>query len=206
MRCVLPHLEEPEKILNEIFSAYPQALIYIEFQELSAILETGAFWQISHDHVNYFPTNWFEQKFVKVDSGQLSEEWSWVLVGGQTHNLPDGPQLAKNGTEFLLSAMEEAKRKFMLWADSNQPLVILGAGGKGANLGFQLINEGIEVSLVDLDSSKQNRYLECSGLEVFPYSHLESEAKASTRVLLNSIYRDEVIRLTGSSNFEIFGT
>lgn len=204
MRCVLPHLSNPDEVLNDIFSEYPEALIYAEYQDFAATQKTGAFWQVSHDHVNYFTTNWFEQECKLVDNGVLSGEWSWALVGPKEGiNRPESGVL--NHLQVKFPSLEYAKKDFLSWAESYQPLVILGAGGKGANLGFQLVQERIEVSVVDLDPQKQNRFLEGSGLEVFPYSHLELDAKNATRVLLNPNYKDEVMTLIGSSNFEVFG-
>lgn len=208
MRCVLPHLTKPDDVLNQILKVYPEALIYVEYQDFSATVDSGAFWQISHDHVNYFTAKWFEQTFNLVDSGTISGEWSWVLVGRNSQS-DSSQELQSNMMISQVSSfvrLQESKKAFLRWAATHQPLVVLGAGGKGANLGFQLVKEGIKVSVVDLDPSKQKRFLECSGLEVFPYSHLQLEAKNSTKVLLNPSYRDEVRTLLGSSNFETFGS
>lgn len=208
MRCVLPHLTKPDYVLNQIFRVYQEALIYVEYQDFSTTVKSGAFWQISHDHVNYFTTDWFEDKFNLVDSGKISGEWSWVLVGSKSQI--DSSQGSQPNTMIsqvsTFSRLQESKKDFLTWAAAHQPLVVLGAGGKGANLGFQLVKEEIKVSVVDLDPSKQKRFLECSGLEVFPYSHLQLEAKNATKVLLNPSYRDEVRTLLGSSKFETFGS
>lgn len=205
MRCVLPHVQNPDGFLHEIFWSYPSALVFVEFQDLEVTLETGAFWQISHDHVNYFRKEWFERHFSLIDSGTLSEEWAWVLIGNRSQ-APHGNLFPQPGKEIFDCKLERAKQSVLKWFASVQPAVIIGAGGKGANLSFQLVQENMEIAVVDLDDRKQFRFLEGSGLEVLPYSWLENGGQSFRKVLLNPYYKDEVANLLGSTDFEILGT
>ena len=90
MRCVLPHIQNPWKFLNQIFISAPRAKVLIEFQRIEWILEQQIWYQVSHDHVNLFSLNDFNVKYKVFDSGTFSNgEWGWVLIGSQESSMPE---------------------------------------------------------------------------------------------------------------------
>lgn len=82
MRCVLPHMNQPFEYLEKIFLYHPEVLVLVEFQDFSWTVEYSAWWQITHDHVNYFSIGDFSPRFKIVQAGNFQAgEWAWVLIG-----------------------------------------------------------------------------------------------------------------------------
>lgn len=80
MRCVLPHIPQPWKFLEEIATHQKSALVLIEFQKLEWILRNKCWYQFCHDHVNQFSVFDFESRYEVLLKGSFAnDEWGWVL-------------------------------------------------------------------------------------------------------------------------------
>jgi len=173
LRCVLPHLNDPFSFLDSIFDNNKDAKILFSYPNINWILNHHSWGSITHDHVNYFTEIEFRVRYDLVQHGSdSSKEWDYCViqkqssekatirtidlvnrVGGDLQNRFLGLQTKRDN---FLEAMTQNKEKIMVW----------GAAGKGAVIAFNLQLCGIEPMIIDLDTNKQNKFLECSGLKV----------------------------------------
>jgi hypothetical protein len=168
MRCVLPHIRSPWDFLREISISAPQSLVLIEFQRVEWIFEHKVWYQVSHDHVNLFSISSFTSRYEVIKSGTfLNGEWGWVLIDPSekenlVHNSPP------NHYREISSLFTEKERFTKAMEEYDRPISIWGAAGKGIVLAHALIRFNNDLFLIDADPSRWGRFLEASGLKVFP--------------------------------------
>lgn len=63
LRHTLEHIEYPIKFLTNLIHKLPNAVFYIEVPRYEWIEEHGAFWDIFHEHCNYFTEKFFSKIF-----------------------------------------------------------------------------------------------------------------------------------------------
>jgi len=187
MRCVLPHISDPFKFLDDIFEKYPDSAILIEFQNKEWIEKKKLWSQISHDHVNIFSKRDFENRYTILNSGDFSNyEWTYVLLQRKIQSFSysgEGAHLSK------LLKMEEIfetrKKEISLLQATDRPILIFGAAGKGIVSGFTLINEGVNVIYaIDSNIKHQGKYMECSGIRVITETEIKAKLSSKTIVLI----------------------
>ena len=82
MRCVLPHIEDWECFLDDLFQEHPSALALVEFQSLEWVATNGIRQQFCHDHVNIFTVATFSRDYRVLANGSFAGgEWEFVLPG-----------------------------------------------------------------------------------------------------------------------------
>lgn len=205
MRCVLPHISDPSEFLANLWAAYPNAAVLIEFQDFTHTLKTNAFWQITHDHVNYFTIPWFASQFSVIETSQEGEgEWSWALIRAPKLPLARIQQSSKD----FLSNLDQSREETIEQLQGKRDLVIISAAGKGANLAFHLTHAGLNVRIIDLDTRKVGKFLECSGLEIESYEAIASTPpfQPMSLILPNAAYLEEVEALLPGRSIMILGS
>jgi hypothetical protein len=185
MRCVLPHISDPFKFLDNIFEEYPDSAILIEFQNKEWIEQKKLWPQISHDHVNIFSKRDFEKRYTILNSGDFSNyEWTYVLLQRKIQSFSysgEGEFLSK--LLKMEDIFETRKKEISLLQATDRPIVIFGAAGKGIVAGFTLINEGVNVIYaIDGNVKHQGLYMECSGIRVI--TEAETKAKLSSKTII----------------------
>jgi len=104
MRCVLPHIENPWRFLEEIRRVSPESLVLIEFQRTEWVIDHSIWYMLNHDHVNYFFVDDFSSRYNVRNQGFFKDgEWAWVLVdfsGLTSHHVtpPVTPPLSRSGS------------------------------------------------------------------------------------------------------------
>ena len=89
MRCALPHMPDPWAFVASLAEASPGCLVLVEFQQLEWILLNDLWYQISHDHVNYFRVSDFSDRYEVIANGDFgSGEMAWVLIDPSTFSPP----------------------------------------------------------------------------------------------------------------------
>lgn len=204
MRCVLPHIQNPWKFLNQIFMSAPRAMVLIEFQRIEWILEKQIWYQVSHDHVNLFSLNDFNKRYKVFDSGTFSNgEWGWVLIG-QT----DTSRTQASGAipkTYLASFTELFKEKELFLSNLSRidrPIAIWGAAGKGIVLAHAAVKQHEKILAIDADPNRWGYFLEASGVEVLAPGVLGSLDKETLILVCNPNHFYQVKQFVGDS-FEV---
>ncbi len=203
LRHVLEHISNPVSFLNEIKIANNgKGLIYIEVPCLDWILNNSTFYDITYEHVNYFRLENFKLIFSEIiECGHtFNGQYLYIIADlnflNKTNfkkfneiNFPD------NFTQGVVKHVDKFKK------ENTVKSAIWGAAGKGVQYSV-LMNEFLKDSgnveiAIDLNPSKQNKYLPCSGTRVYsPSDAINLLPKGSNIIIMNPNYLNEVIDIT----------
>lgn len=193
LRCVLPHIENPWEFLSQIWISSPHASVLIEFQRAEWALEHRLWYQISHDHVNYFSIKDFSERYEVKSSGQFSNgEWGWVLIAPKERLKSDTKLSNSFKTQFI--ELFNQKEVFLEKISKlSNPVAIWGAAGKGIVLAYSLSQVRNQLIAVDADINRWGRYLEASGTPVIsPKSAMEQVQPGTLILVCNPNHINEV--------------
>lgn len=165
MRCVLPHIEEWESFLDDLFHEHPTSMVLVEFQSFEWITTNGIWQQLSHDHVNLFTNASFSRDYRVVARGSFAEgEWEYVLLGkrGKEEVAPNDNGSPSVSLGRLQKQRDECVR---LHKETGFRTAVWGAAGKGQVLSHAL-HRGQDIFAVDADPARWGKFLEGSGVQV----------------------------------------
>lgn len=191
LRCVLPHMEQPFEILEQLWERQPEALVYVEYQRIEWMVENSIWYQLCHDHVCQFVLDDFIQRSTVVGHGVFAEgEWQWVLLA---KDLIRREQSLINESRFeysklMLEEMQNTRSTQLtsssLHDSAASNLVIWGAAAKGAVFTEAIAPLRSMPVVVDLEPTKHGRFLEKSGVEVASPSVLRGFDPAATTIFV----------------------
>lgn len=203
MRCVLPHIQQPWKFLTEISKSSPNALVLVEFQRLEWIIENKIWFQLSHDHVNLFSIKDFTSRYDVREYGVFSNgEWGWVLLDPSSFQTSRIIEIAdQQGVMKLFETRKKALKKI---SEINRPIAIWGAAGKGIVLAhaFKMVTS-VPIVAIDADFHRWNKYLECSGVKVFPPKYLSANLPSNLLILVSNPNHLEQVEEYVGKQFEV---
>jgi SAM-dependent methyltransferase len=187
LRCVLPHIKDPFKFVDKIFEDHLKSNILIEFQNLNWIFKNRIFSSISHDHVNYFSLDSFNNKYDVKSKGTFSSgEWSYVLLGKKYTSINKSSQeLDLNSNLKMLLSYKKLELEFLV--NNYNSIYLYGAAAKGMNYALSLQNKNfIKITAIDMNPSKQNHFMEVSGIKVLSPEHAKKKMnRGSVIVVMN---------------------
>lgn len=195
MRHTLEHIEAPYLFLRKLKGILrPECRIFIEVPRIEWIAEHKAFWDIFHEHCNYFSEDFFRRIFSgRCDVTRVfSEQYMMVsaLIGDLVDTVPRG---ATTDYRDLFSS-EIPKYRRMVEAGGRH--YVWGAGAKGiafANI-LDAKREYIPF-LIDINPRKQGHYISltghsCVGPESVDWKSLTSD---DCLWIMNARYKSEIM-------------
>ena len=204
------------KMLAELLHRTGAGRLMLETPDFGWILENGAFWDVFHEHRNYFsrPT------LARLCGGAgLRVAEHLATFGGQYQNVvldacvepprhddthpPEGGALAafRAGTAATVARVAQAIRD----ASQSRPWAIWGAGAKGVSLANHLMHEMGEGPAVvfDINPAKQGSFLPGCGTPILAPTG-EALRGVAAIVVANPVYIDEVrIRLIAAGTASV---
>jgi len=137
----------------------------VEFQQLEWILLNDLWYQISHDHVNYFRVSDFSDRYEVIANGDFgSGEMAWVLIDPSTFS-PPLPR--ETEIEQAIRSLWHRRSEFMsAIAREDRPVAIWGAAGKGIALSHALAQVHNDIYAIDADPLRWGLFMEASGILV----------------------------------------
>jgi hypothetical protein len=195
LRHVLEHIQDPFKFLETLRDANGgEGLIYIEVPCFDWIIENRAYYDIYHEHVNYFRLIDFQKIFSKITFSTYSFGNQYISIVGDLSSLRK-PKLCKNSLAKIPN--DFSKQLNMKNYDAGSPPVIWGGGSKGIIFSQLLKQNGIKIdSIVDIDSDKQGKYTPVSGLQIQSPEILHSYPSKTNIITVNPNYLSEVKEMT----------
>ena len=202
LRHVLEHIPSPWKFLEDIAAANSyHGLLYIEVPDLDWILNNRAYFDLFHEHVNYFRAqdfNRFKDGLV-FSSKSFGGQYLSVIIDlsyvcnsePQNHfQLDEALQMAFAGLSKFES---EAYDKLA----SVNDIVIWGAASKGvifAAKAPEKIKKRLKFA-IDINPSKHNQFMPISGVKVLnSKTGLERLDPSALVIIMNPNYEREILQ------------
>lgn len=202
LRHVLEHIPSPWQFLDGIAAANGyQGLLYIEVPDLEWILEHRAYFDLFHEHVNYFRSDDFSRRF---GEGVICQSKSF---GGQYLSVVINLECVCTCGQFSLpresdAALQAAFRKLSEYEDQayasladGPEIVIWGAAAKGVVFAAKAppaIKNKIAYA-IDINPRKQGHFMPISGVEVVdPEAGVSRLDPSSLIVIMNPNYEQEI--------------
>lgn len=202
LRHVLEHIPSPWQFLDNIAAANEyQGLLYIEVPDLGWILENRAYFDLFHEHVNYFRAEDFLQRFGQAlvyQSKSFDDQYISVIIDLQDLRNATSYKTLESSDSSLVKAFkklcEHKDYAYASLAASNE-FVIWGAAAKGVAFAAEAplkIRERIAYA-IDISPRKQNRFMPVSGIEVLdPANGVARLSKSTLVVIMNPAYEREI--------------
>lgn len=193
LRHTLEHIQEPLKFLHEIGKANNyEGRIYIEVPDFSWFERHNAFWDVFHEHCNYFTSESLSNMFYDCESGLLFEGQYLYLLADLKHLLPQPKKTpAFYKREFGANDLLEFWRQFV---KDHQNIYVRGGGAKGCTFLNIVDPEKTQVeAVIDINPSKQGRFLARTGHPIHSH-HLLAGVSEGQILVMNDNYIEEIRR------------
>ncbi|WP_051202625.1 class I SAM-dependent methyltransferase [Desulfovibrio aminophilus] len=190
LRHTLEHVPDPRGLLATIAQANQgRGLIYVEVPCFDWIRRQRAFWDVFHEHVNYFTRRslgalWRDCSFETLFQGQYL---------GCLARLEDLLPRARKSSAFCPeTGFPERIASLATYFRENPGQMLWGAGAKGASL-LNLVDPGagLVAAVIDINPRKQLRYIAHTAHPILPPESLAGFAGA-TAVAMNHNYLEEI--------------
>jgi hypothetical protein len=203
LRHVLEHAPDPVKFLGDIRDANSgRGIVYVEVPCFDWISRSRSWFDIYYEHVNYFRLSDLERMFgTVVESGQLfGGQYIYVVADLATLQTPcSNFAPAEIPSDFLDGVARHAQR--LLHAHGRPGFrAAWGAASKGVIFSLFMERAGAPLdAIIDINPSKQNRYIPASGLRVqSPLEAMELLQPGSDVFVMNSNYLPEIARMSSN--------
>ena len=202
LRHVLEHIPDPVNFLMAVCAAAGgTGKIYIEVPCFDWICKRRAWFDVFYEHVNYFRVSDFHAIFAKVyESGHLfGGQYLYIVADLATIKVPRVVEQCSFPEDFLASMSNfSAQIKVNKSTSSGFSNVVWGGASKGVIFSLFMQQLGVAPDFaVDINPSKQGKYLAATGLEVVPPEQLIARAKpGSTIFVMNQNYLAEIRQAT----------
>ncbi len=193
LRHTLEHVPVPRDFLSAISEANGrQGRILIEVPRFEWILENRAFWDIFHEHCNYFTEQSLANLFENAEVIPCFEgQYMWVIADLQDFkgkSVTGGLDLPPVDESLFSSEIG----RFRTFVSEHRGCWVWGAGAKGVAFVNQVDPDARFVrGLIDINPVKQGRFVAKTGHRIFsPEEFGNSEAREI--IIMNDNYKDEI--------------
>jgi hypothetical protein len=203
LRHVLEHIPCPWQFLADIAAANDyKGILYVEVPDLDWILEHNAYFDLFHEHVNYFRADDFCRVFengVIWKARSFNEQYLSVMIKLESlrKNLcqPSEPSATDPGLLHAFSRLSVCESNVYSALLNNSNIVIWGAGAKGVMFAAKAPKAIINniAYAIDLNPSKQFHFMPLSGVEILnPSAGIDNLDPTSIVVVMNPNYEQEI--------------
>ena len=202
LRHVLEHIPSPWQFLDGIAAANGyQGILYVEVPDLEWILEHRAYFDLFHEHVNYFRKIDFSRRFgdgVVFQSKSFGGQYLAAIINLEcvrdcAHSLSASETEPDLQTAFAQLSEYEDKTYAVL--SDNSEIVLWGAAAKGVVFAAKapLAIKRKIISAIDINPKKQGQFMPISGVEVLdPTTAIARLDPSSLVVIMNPNYEQEI--------------
>ncbi len=198
LRHVLEHIQFPFEFLQHLANSINHpAKIYIEVPCFEWIINNFAFWDIFHEHCNYFTLDSLRNLFEDAEWGHLfNGQYLYILADLQSFKTSINRQPSINCLQ--LTEFFQKMQYYRQLISEHEGLYLWGAGAKGVTFANIMDPEAKHISyLIDINPEKQSRYIPKTGHEVInPKKLFELEKRPI--IIMNNNYFEEIKNLVPS--------
>lgn len=206
LRHTLEHIQEPLNFLNSIANAAkPGAKIFIEVPDFEWIIKNKAFWDIFHEHCNYFTLDSLSSLFQNSDQGSLFNKQYMYLIADLNDLRKQAIPVKISPSDFEIPHLHEIVDSYRKFVQNSSGLMVWGAGAKGATF-VNLIDPGRNYisCLVDVSPEKQGRYIAKTGHRIISPAELPKVAKTGQVIVMNDNYYQEIENQIKETGFTLY--
>ncbi len=203
LRHVLEHISDPHEFLLKTLNKKiikNRTHLMIEVPDIEWIIKNKTFFDITYEHCNYFSKNslshlvkrlgWHIENLQNVYGGQY-------LLLNASYNGHPSKNFDNKSNQILLSnfkKFEDAKKKFYEAIKTAESVCIWGASGKGVLVLSEFSDDLLKKIkfVVDINPSKQGKYLPLSGKLVVSPDALKTHRGRLVVIAMNEIYQKEI--------------
>ena len=193
LRHVLEHVSDPVDFLKRLRDANGgTGLVYIEVPCFDWILKNRAFFDVFYEHVNYFRLADFFAIFGEVIYAKHS-------FGGQYLSIIADLSTIRKPKSMSSLIVDLQPGFFPSKLEGNHNEIVWGAASKGVVYSMLRERSGCPVSrVIDVNPSKQGRYLPVTGLKVqSPADGLLELPRDCNILVMNPNYFSEIQKIVG---------
>lgn len=197
LRHVLEHIQDPVDFLHRLAKVNRgQGLIYIEVPCFDWICDNRAWFDIFHEHVNYFRLGDFKRIFGRLVHADRAFGGQYLRIVGDLSTLRQPRRDPSDPVVFPHDFMDRLTTESA--ADTGIS-VIWGGASKGVIFALLRERAGNPVArVIDINPAKQNKYLAATGLRVLsPAEGLDGLPKGSVIHVMNTNYLAEIRAMVG---------
>lgn len=196
LRHVLEHIPDPVVFLKNLSEANNhKGRLYIEVPCFDWICEHKTWFDIFHEHVNYFRLTDFRRMFGEVlECGRcFGGQYLYAVVELASIR---NPTLTDEEPFFFPNDFTSGIEKIYL--PKTNTIVVWGGASKGVIFSLLKARAGFPVDVViDINPSKQGKFLPVSGLQVqSPHNVVPNLPSGTPIFVMNSNYLDEIKTMT----------
>ena len=203
LRHVLEHVERPYDFMRNLCagaSLKNNARLLIEVPDFEWILKKRTFYDITYEHCNYFFRETLSDLmgrlgFANENVRNVFGEQYLLMHGIYTGEKPGRkPDYSFPAHEELFEGFHGTKLMLMEKIRQAENVCVWGASGKGVVFLSDLSEDVLErVSyVVDINVSKQGKFLPVSGKRVDPPAVLQQAGEGLLVIVMNGIYEGEI--------------
>src|SRR3989344_2947990 len=193
----LEHIERPFEFLQMIARANGnRGKIFVEVPNFDWITKKEAFWDIFHEHCNYFTRRSLASMFKTSKTGDLFGG-QYIYVLADLRDIQSGVVSAPRAV--ISKILAEARRvsatitRHASFVEKNKPIVIWGAGAKGSTFANLLDTDRSCISyVIDKNPKKQNKRIAGSGHLVLSPEEGIRKLQSQTIIVMNENYLAEI--------------
>lgn len=163
MRHTLEHMEFPYALLKTLKAIVPEtARIFIEVPRYEWIESHGAFWDVFHEHCNYFTEEFFRNVFSqKAQIVRVFEDQYMLVIAQAGDSVPALPAGSAVTHKDVFGRQLERYRALMREKRRN---VVWGGGAKGVAFA-NILDPGARSieAVIDINPRKQGQFIAVTG-------------------------------------------
>ena len=204
LRHVLEHVPSPWRFIDGIANANENSgRLYIEVPDLDWILRNHAYFDIFHEHVNYFRIDDFSRRFGdSLIHHSKSFEGQYLSLVLNLSGLPKTNamrSISNNQREGLrqgFNKLNQHETSQYASLENSREIVIWGAAAKGVMFACKApTNIKSKISYaIDINPSKQGHFMPVCGIEVLdPSTGVNRLSPSTLVVIMNPNYEVEIV-------------
>lgn len=196
MRHTLEHIEKPRDFLLELKAFLPaDTQIFIEIPRFEWIEENAAFWDIFHEHCNYFTEAFFQGIFSgRADIARVFGE-QYMLVKGRIGDLTNTVNIDTHTTNMDADLAADIKN-IHAEIETYKNNYVWGAGAKGIAFCNILDPEATQIkAIIDINPNKQGSFVPLCATTCVSPNDIDwgSLSEDSCLWIMNPNYREEIL-------------
>lgn len=201
LRHVLEHIPSPWQFLGGLAEANGyRGLLYVEVPDLEWILEHRAYFDLFHEHVNYFRADDFLRRFgdgVIFQSKSFGGQYLSLVINLESVRECRSSLASENDSDLQAAFDQLSEYEDMTYAalTKSHEIVLWGAAAKGVVFAAKS-PEAVKhkfIFAIDINPSKQGHFMPLSGVEVVdPATGVARLDPSSLVVIMNPNYEHEI--------------